>query len=167
MKTKLLSIVLGSVIATSSLYASGCKVINEDVKPIILKELNVVFKLASDKFVDPKLANAEISEYANYLKASNLYSTVEGHTSSDASAAYNKGLSSKRAARVKSELIKKGVSAKKLVSFGYGESKPALDNSKDSLNRRIEAAAFHTVSGLKNYVSDSLAFIRANGLKEK
>lgn len=167
MKKKLLSLVVSSIVAVSSLNAAGCKIVNGDTRPIILKELNVVFKLASDKFVNPKIANAEITEYANYLKSSNLLSTIEGHTSSDASAQYNKVLSVKRAARVKNELIAKGVNANRLVSLGYGESNPILDNSKDPLNRRIAAAAFHTVTGLKSYVRDASTFIRANGSKEK
>jgi len=96
-----------------------------------------------------------------------LYSTVEGHTSSDASAAYNKALSTKRAIRVRNELIARGVDANRLVALGYGESKPAIADSKDPFNRRIEAAAFHTLNGLKSYVREAVAYIKANALKEK
>ncbi len=66
---------------------------------------------------------------------------VEGHTDSRGSEEYNRGLSERRAAAVRAYLVGKGVSANRLTSRGYGESKPIADNGTDAgraRNRRVE-----------------------------
>ena len=67
--------------------------------------------------------------------------TVEGHTDSVGSSSSNQRLSESRAASVKAFLINKGVSASRLSSTGYGESRPIADNGTKEgrqLNRRVE-----------------------------
>ena len=66
---------------------------------------------------------------------------VAGHTDSRGSAAYNKGLSQRRAESVRQYLIGKGVKAGSLTSKGYGESSPVADNNTKAgraANRRVE-----------------------------
>lgn len=66
---------------------------------------------------------------------------VDGHTDSTGTDAYNQGLSERRAASVVDYLISKGVSADKLSSEGFGESKPVADNGTKegrAQNRRVE-----------------------------
>jgi len=66
---------------------------------------------------------------------------IEGHTDSDGSAAYNRGLSDKRAKSVRKYLIGQGIAAKKLTGKGYGEDQPIADNTTPEgkeQNRRVE-----------------------------
>lgn len=69
---------------------------------------------------------------------------VEGHTDNVGNAKANLELSKKRAAAVKDWLVKKhGVSAARLLTEGYGDTKPVADNGSDdgrAKNRRVELA---------------------------
>jgi hypothetical protein len=67
--------------------------------------------------------------------------TVEGHTDSDAGEAYNRDLSSRRAAAVVAWLVERGVDASRLSASGVGESEPIADNESaagKAANRRVE-----------------------------
>jgi len=67
--------------------------------------------------------------------------SVEGHTDSRASDAYNMRLSQRRAESVKAYLVKNGVAASRLTTIGYGESKPVASNKTAEgmqENRRVE-----------------------------
>ncbi len=75
----------------------------------------------------------------------NEYSTanfaIEGHTDSDGKDAANQLLSENRAGAVKSYLVEKGISASRLTSAGFGESKPIDVNTTKAgkaNNRRVE-----------------------------
>ncbi len=66
---------------------------------------------------------------------------IEGHTDSRGDDAKNMDLSQRRAESVKNYLIKKGISASRLTSAGYGETMPVADNKTAAgrkLNRRVE-----------------------------
>lgn len=66
---------------------------------------------------------------------------VEGHTDDRGSDTYNQKLSDERAASVMQYLLNKGVSGDRLISQGYGESKPIADNKTNAgrgQNRRVE-----------------------------
>ncbi len=66
---------------------------------------------------------------------------IGGHTDSDGSDEYNLRLSERRANSVKEFLIKRGISAERIFSHGYGESEPIADNVTEAgkrLNRRTE-----------------------------
>ncbi len=66
---------------------------------------------------------------------------IEGHTDSDGSDESNMELSRERAAAVRQYLLTKGISADRLESRGYGETKP-LDTNRTptgrAKNRRVE-----------------------------
>ncbi|HYP53259.1 MAG TPA: OmpA family protein [Pyrinomonadaceae bacterium] len=67
--------------------------------------------------------------------------TIEGHTDSTASAAFNQQLSERRSLAVKNYLQANGIEASRLSTVGYGASKPISDNNTDlgrQLNRRVE-----------------------------
>ncbi len=71
----------------------------------------------------------------------NLYVFVDGYTDSVGGKAYNLDLSRRRAAAVRTWLIKHGIDANRLVARGFGMSNPVGDNSTDEgrqLNRRVE-----------------------------
>lgn len=66
---------------------------------------------------------------------------VGGHTDSQGSEAYNRGLSERRVASVIDYLVAKGVSRDQLVGVGYGESLPIDSNATPegrARNRRVE-----------------------------
>lgn len=66
---------------------------------------------------------------------------VEGHTDSAGSDAYNQRLSEQRAGNVADYLIDRGVPARNVVVYGYGESDPKSSNDTAEgrqLNRRVE-----------------------------
>ena len=66
---------------------------------------------------------------------------VGGHTDSQGSEAYNRGLSERRVASVIDYLVGKGVSADQLVGVGYGEALPIDSNATAegrARNRRVE-----------------------------
>jgi outer membrane protein OmpA-like peptidoglycan-associated protein len=74
---------------------------------------------------------------------------IEGHTDNVGAAAYNKGLSQRRAASVMSWLVAHGIDAARLSSAGFGLELPIADNDSEEgrrVNRRVE---FHirAVSG--------------------
>ena len=66
---------------------------------------------------------------------------INGHTDSIGDAAYNQKLSSDRAVSVRTALVKQGIEASRLMTGGFGETKPKGDNATldgRALNRRVE-----------------------------
>ena len=67
--------------------------------------------------------------------------SIEGHTDSDGKDAANQTLSENRAGAVKNYLLEHGITADRLTSVGYGETKP-IDSNKTKAgkanNRRVE-----------------------------
>ena len=66
---------------------------------------------------------------------------VAGHTDATGTEEYNQGLSERRAVSVKSWLVSNGVSAARLQTVGYGETRSKYDNGTKEgrkLNRRVE-----------------------------
>ncbi|MES1202964.1 MAG: OmpA family protein, partial [Pseudomonadota bacterium] len=65
--------------------------------------------------------------------------TVVGHTDTSGSAAYNQGLSDRRASVVRDALVARGLSASSIATQGHGEAelaKPTRDGVREPLNRR-------------------------------
>ncbi|MFZ6676549.1 OmpA family protein [Undibacterium sp. Tian12W] len=66
---------------------------------------------------------------------------IEGFTDNTGSQAHNQDLSERRAAAVRSALVLMGVSRDRVLTKGYGESYPAVENDtaqNRQLNRRVE-----------------------------
>jgi outer membrane protein OmpA-like peptidoglycan-associated protein len=71
---------------------------------------------------------------------------VYGHTDNRGGAAYNKGLSTRRAASVARYLTSKGISKDRLESEGFGMERPVASNDTDegrAKNRRVEFKILH------------------------
>jgi outer membrane protein OmpA-like peptidoglycan-associated protein len=67
--------------------------------------------------------------------------TIEGHTDSSGSEDLNQELSETRANAVKAFLVSNGIDSNRLLTVGYGESKPIFSNKTrygKSRNRRVE-----------------------------
>ena len=76
-------------------------------------------------------SSGTLKQIANMLtEHAELKLTIEGHTDNVGNAAANQSLSEKRARAVKETLASVyGISADRLESVGFGDSKPAAPNS--------------------------------------
>ncbi len=91
-------------------------------------------------------SNGAINEIFELMeKQTDLNFSVEGHTDSDGDDAFNQKLSEQRAKAVMDRLISMGISANRLKSAGWGESKPIGGNDTSegkANNRRVEFVKF-------------------------
>jgi OOP family OmpA-OmpF porin len=72
---------------------------------------------------------------------SDLRVSVEGHTDSIGSDAYNQRLSERRAKTVRDYMVSRGIDASRITARGFGESKPVASNTTAegrAENRRVE-----------------------------
>lgn len=101
---------------------------------------NVYFNTSKDTFTPGTTAQLDkIAEIMAQYPDANF--TIDGHTDSDGSDAMNLDLSKRRAAAVERYLAGKGISAARLTSAGFGESRPVADNKTKegkAQNRRVE-----------------------------
>jgi OOP family OmpA-OmpF porin len=79
----------------------------------------------------------------------NVRVTVEGHTDSIGSDAYNQRLSERRARAVKQYLVSKGVAADRLETVGKGEKEPVAPNTKPDGKDNPEGRAMNRRAELK------------------
>jgi outer membrane protein OmpA-like peptidoglycan-associated protein len=113
-------------------------IVLERGKTVILRGINFEFNKATltmDSETTLRLA------YNALLASPDVNVLIVGHTDNVGSAAYNKKLSLRRAQTVKSWLVGKGVTVKRLTVAGKGFDEPLNDNSTDegrANNRRIE-----------------------------
>lgn len=70
---------------------------------------------------------------------------VEGHTCNIGTDVYNQGLSERRAAAVVQYLTSQGIDASRISSAGYGETRPAVENSSPA-NRALNRRAYFITS---------------------
>ena len=130
--------------------ADGCPVQEEAPAPApvaeaaepVRVELDVKFDF--DKAVVKPESQADIKALADFMSQyPQTTATVEGHTDSVGTDAYNQSLSEKRAGAVRDVLVNQyGVGGERLNSVGYGESRPVADNATEegrAINRRVEA----------------------------
>lgn len=105
-------------------------------------ELDVKFDF--DKSTVKEGSKADIKAVADFMSQyPQTTTTVEGHTDSVGTDAYNQRLSERRANAVRDVLVEEyGVGADRVNSVGYGESRPVADNATAegrAINRRVEA----------------------------
>jgi OmpA-OmpF porin, OOP family len=95
-----------------------------------------------DKDVIRKESYPILDAVAEVLQTNpNMTIEVQGHTDNKGAPAYNLKLSDRRAASVKRYLIGKGVPTSRLVSHGYGLTRPLVPNDSEqnrALNRRVQ-----------------------------
>jgi outer membrane protein OmpA-like peptidoglycan-associated protein len=78
--------------------------------------------------------------------------TVEGHTDSTGTPAFNQKLSEQRAMTVRDYLVQQGVDMNSITAAGLGEGMPIADNSTAAgrqKNRRVEIIVSGEVIGTK------------------
>lgn len=95
-----------------------------------------------DKYVIKKAGKKILDEDVALLDQNKtLDISIEGHCDIVGSDAYNQRLSERRAATVYDYFLKKGVSAKRMRTIGYGRTKPLVPNdtpANRAKNRRVE-----------------------------
>jgi len=115
-----------------------------DVKGCEIREVinlpGVNFETNSDRLLPG--AEQVLADAAATLRMNqDLVVEVAGHTDSDGSAAYNEGLSERRAKTVRDYLVNRDVNPGNLTVKGYGEAEPVADNARSegrARNRRVE-----------------------------
>lgn len=123
----------------------GCPIMMNEVARI---DLTVQFDFDQAE-VKPEFFD-DIRRVADFLATNDeVVAVVEGHTDSTGSDEYNQGLSERRAAAVRQVLIERfGVSAARVSSVGYGESRPVTSNASAegrAQNRRVVGAMTATM----------------------
>ena len=87
-------------------------------------------------------SEATLRQVLGVLEAdTGLRLVIAGHTDSEGEAAYNQGLSERRARSVVAWLAGQGIDAARLSAEGLGETRPVADNATEAgraLNRRVE-----------------------------
>lgn len=121
--------------------------VDADGCPILMKEevsirLDIQFDV--DKADIKPEYNDKLKEVADFMtKYPGTKAVIEGHTDSTGSAAYNQGLSQRRAESVLNYLVQNfNISQNRLSARGFGEEQPVASNDTKegrSQNRRIEA----------------------------
>jgi OOP family OmpA-OmpF porin len=115
-------------------------VLDDNCTPL-KKSFNINFPFDSAEIIATEAP--KVAEFATFLKDSPAYKTeLVGYTDSVGADKYNQKLSEKRAASVKAELEKDGVSADRLSTSGKGEADPVATNKTKEgrwLNRRVDA----------------------------
>lgn len=160
------SSILSLAIAGSAYAQDGGK---DCPECIMVPDLNVEFKNDSTVYMNDA-EKTEIAEFAAFLKETDLYAVIEGHTSKFATAAYNLQLSSDRAVKIRAELIKLGVKPAQVKAIGFGESSPLYDNNSEigaQKNRRVIAEVFNDAVELAEYVSSERSRIADIKYKEQ
>lgn len=117
--------------------ASGCPIAVEEK---VSERFNILFELNSASVSES--SQSEMARLADFLKRyGKIAATIEGHTDSSGSAAYNKSLSQKRADAVRQQLVDRyGIDAARLSAQGFGEDRPIASNDTADgrkLNRRV------------------------------
>lgn len=135
-----------------SLIKAGYKEIHKDLYLVPI-EIGQVFRLNNvffdfDKYSLRPESFVELDRVVNFLtEYPNIEIEMSAHTDSKGSDDYNMTLSDNRARSVREYIISKGIAAARIISQGYGETKPVADNANPDgtdnpdgrqLNRRVE-----------------------------
>ncbi len=100
---------------------------------------NLLYKTGSAQLPDSIRELDVLHEFMS--NKPNVVILVEGHTDNVGSNRINDALSKRRAESVKKYLIRKGISARRIKTVGYGERRPIASNATEwgrRLNRRTE-----------------------------
>ncbi|MFI8483228.1 OmpA family protein [Pseudomonas sp. NPDC078700] len=130
------------VVAAAVVEPEPAPVVEEPAE-IVRVELDVKFDFDKSKVKEESYGDIKnLADFMNQYPQTST--TVEGHTDSVGTDAYNQTLSEKRADAVRDVLVNQyGVGGERVNAVGYGESQPVADNATAegrAINRRVEAA---------------------------
>lgn len=101
---------------------------------------NVLFELGSTTLLEESYS--ELNVVVDFLKSNpKVEIELEGHTDNRGDTKKNLVLSQQRVDKIKSYLVSKGISARRIKGEGYGGSRPIATNNTEEarkLNRRVE-----------------------------
>ena len=106
---------------------------------VIVISTNIRFD--TNKAEIKSISHVELDTIAKKLNTRSEVVRIEGHTDDTGTASFNQELSMQRSEAIKKYLVTKGVSEKRLITAGFGSSRPVVPNSDEknrSLNRRVE-----------------------------
>ncbi len=110
-----------------------------------IRDIAKVVYFMTDSDVLTEFSKKKLDELVTILADyPTLSLSIEGHCDSRGTEEHNQKLSEDRAASVKNYLVQKGISASRITSAGYGESRPVDTNSTPEgmqNNRRVEIHA--------------------------
>ncbi|RYG05559.1 MAG: OmpA family protein, partial [Chitinophagaceae bacterium] len=129
-----------------SMVRAGNRVIHKDLYLVPIEigsvvRLNNVF-FDFDKYDLRPESFVELDRVVKLLKENpTIEIEMSAHTDSKGSDEYNFRLSDNRAKSVRQYIISKGISESRIISQGYGETRPEVPNDTDEnrqINRRVE-----------------------------
>jgi OOP family OmpA-OmpF porin len=107
------------------------------------EENDVRVLFANDSAAIPEAFLSEIQRMADFLEVyPETYIELKGYASPVGNAEYNIGLSKRRAAKVREQLIAEGVAAQRIKTIGFGDAEPIEAESSEATNtlsRRVVA----------------------------
>lgn len=119
----------------------GCPEVKAETKKR-LQEATKYINFEFDKAVLLPSSYPTLKDLAKIMEEYPDYTlSISGHTDSKGADDYNLRLSDDRAASARTYMLSQGVPADRIVSHGYGETKPIADNATkagQALNRRVE-----------------------------
>jgi outer membrane protein OmpA-like peptidoglycan-associated protein len=118
----------------------SAEVIREGEGIIVKFDSGILFDFDSNTLKDDAKTNIKtLASSLNEYPGTDI--KIIGHTDNKGTAAYNKGLSERRAAAVKAYAVAQGVPSSRMATEGKGFAEPIGDNSTDAgraANRRVE-----------------------------
>jgi outer membrane protein OmpA-like peptidoglycan-associated protein len=120
---------------------NGCPAVKKEVLKIFEKALTGI-QFETGKAIIKKQSYPILNDVVKAMKENPEYNLeINGHTDNVGDSAKNMKLSEDRAASVRKYLIDNGVQDVRMVSHGYGDTRPIADNSTKegkAKNRRVE-----------------------------
>ena len=120
---------------------NGCPEVTKEMEQRVNYAAKRIFFITGSAKLSSK-SDVALNEVVKILNDDkNVKLSIEGHTDNVGKADYNKTLSEKRAASVKTYLIAHGVDESRLTSEGFGMDKPVASNKTAAgraQNRRVE-----------------------------
>lgn len=105
---------------------------------------NILFKTASDEIISSEQKG--IDEIVAFMrKHPNVFLQIHGHTDNQGNSDFNLQLSKDRANAAKKLIVDGGIAPGRIITMGFGDSKPIAPNTTDdgrAKNRRIEFHIF-------------------------
>jgi outer membrane protein OmpA-like peptidoglycan-associated protein len=114
--------------------------------------VTATFDLGSSQLTDESMSQLKtVAQALNSQSLSNQCFQIAGHTCDLGDDSYNMDLSRQRAHAVKQFLVAQGVDGERLVTTGFGETSPLVDNATDksrAKNRRVDLGALPPTGAL-------------------
>lgn len=114
--------------------------VRETKRGVVVNLPDVLFQFDKDLLTrDAVVTVGDIGQALREVESRRI--SVEGHTDSVGTISYNQNLSERRARSVTEELVRNGISRRRLVTRGFGEGDPIASNNTElgrERNRRVE-----------------------------